>query len=168
MENRKNKTKGITLISLTITVIVLIILAGIGIFSGKNMIKKAKLEELKTNMLLIQAKAKEYVEEATFRMGINPNEEKKTTVRQEVYGSETGAQLEKAETIPTEFAIEDTTTCYWLTPETQEKWGLNKIEMEKDERYLIQFDETNLTVEIYNTKGYDGKYSLKEIDTIQE
>ncbi len=164
----ENKNKGITLITLTITVVVLIILAGIAISSGGNVIRKAKLEELKTNMLLIQAKAKSYVEEATFKMGINPNEEKKIEVRQEIYESETGAQLEKAETIPTEFAIEDSTTCYWLTPATQEKWGLNKIEIEENEKYLIQFDETNLAVEVYNTKGYEGKYSLKEIDNIQE
>ena len=41
------------------------------------------------------------------------------------------------------------------------------MELGKDERYLIQFDETNIRVEIYNTKGYDGRYSLTEIDGLE-
>ncbi len=162
--------KGITLLALMITIVVLLILAGVGFTSGKETIQKAKLEELKTNMLLIQAKAREYVEEATFKMGIKPDDEKKIQVREAVYGSgdENGAKLSKAETIPTEFGIEDTTTCYWLTPETQEKWGLSKIQMGDNERYLIKFDEETATVEVYNTEGYDGKYSLTEIDQIEK
>ena len=52
--------KGITLIALTITIIILLILASITIYSGKESIKKAQLESLKTNMLLIKAKAKEH------------------------------------------------------------------------------------------------------------
>lgn len=84
----KNKTNGITLISLVITIIILTILAGISIYSGKETIKKAKLEELKTNMLLIQAKARQYVEEANFKIGIGTEEEKNAktaTVRKEIY-----------------------------------------------------------------------------------
>ena len=55
------KNKGITLVALTITIIILLIIAGISISVGKSMIKKANLEELKTNMLLIKTKGKEYV-----------------------------------------------------------------------------------------------------------
>lgn len=162
--------KGITLLALMVTIVVLLILAGVGFASGKETIQKAKLEELKTNMLLIQAKAREYVEEATFKMGIKPDDEKKIQVREAVYGSgdENGAKLSKAETIPAEFGIEDTTTCYWLTPEAQEKWGLSKMQMGDNERYLIKFDEETATVEVYNTEGYDGKYSLTQIDQIEK
>lgn len=163
----KNKTEGVTLIALTITIIVLSILAGITIYSGKDTIKKAKLEELKTNMLLIKAKAREYVEDANFKMGINPDDTKKSSVRDEVYI--TNAQLQKADDSEvSSLGITDATTCYWLTAEAQESWGLEKIELKDNERYLIQFDETNVTVEVYNTEGYDGKYSLTEIEQIQE
>ena len=163
----KNNTKGITLIVLTITIIVMSIIAGITIYSGKNIIKKAKLEELKTNMLLIQAKAREYVEDANFKMGINPDDTKKADVRNEVYV--TNAQLKKAtDNEVTSLGISDATTCYWLTPEAQTSWGLEKIELEEGEQYLIQFDETNVTVEVYNTLGYSGNYSLTEIDQIEE
>ena len=109
------KEEGVTLVALSITIIVIIILAGIAINGSTNMIKKAKLEELKTNMLLIQAKAREYVEDATFKMGINPDESKKNEVRNEVYVE--NAKLQKATDteIPSDFDITDTTTCYWLT-----------------------------------------------------
>ncbi len=164
----KNKTQGVTLIMLAITVVVLLILAGVTIYSGKDMLKKAKLEELKTNMLLIQAKARGYVEDATFRMGIDSQPSKKETVREEVYIQEAKLEKANANTIPSDFKIGDVTTCYWLTAEAQSNWGLNKIKLEQDEKYLIQFDEKNVTVEIYNTKGYDGKYKLADIETIQE
>ena len=54
--------KGITLTVLVTTIIVLLIIAGIGINYGRDTIQKAHLEELETNMLLIKAKAnpKEY------------------------------------------------------------------------------------------------------------
>lgn len=168
----KNKEKGVTLVTLAITVTILIIIAGISFYSGKDTIKKAELEELKTNMLLIEAKAREYVEDATFKMGINPTEVKKAEVRARVYAGngEEGAQLAEGSTypIPSEFGITDQSTCYWLTPEAQIKWGLDKIKIGTNEKYLIQFDEQNVTVEIYNTKGYQGKYSLTEIEKIQQ
>ena len=45
---KKNKNRGITLASLVITIIVLLIIAGISVYSGTDIIKRAKLEELKT------------------------------------------------------------------------------------------------------------------------
>ena len=66
---KKNKNRGITLASLVITIIVLLIIAGISVYSGTDIIKRAKLEELKTNMLLIETKAKECVENANFKLG---------------------------------------------------------------------------------------------------
>lgn len=166
--NMKYKTEGITLITLSVTIVVLLILAGIGIYSGRDTIKKAKLAELKTNMLLIQAKARENVEDSTFKMGINPDEQRKANIRNEVYIEKAKLQKATDNEIPSNFGITDTTTCYWLTTEAQTAWGLSKMELAKDERYLIQFDETNITVEVYNTKGYNGNYSLTAIDQINE
>lgn len=166
--NIKNKTEGITLVALSITIIVMLILAGVGIYGSTSMIKEAKLEELNTNMLLIQAKAREYVEDATFKMGINSDEEKKNNVRNEVYVQ--NAKLQKAtdSEIPSNFEITDTTTCYWLTTEAQTSWGLDKMNLGETEKYLIQFKEDDVTVEVYNTVGYEDNYSLTEIEQIEE
>jgi hypothetical protein len=118
-------------------------------------------------MLLIKAKAREYVEDADFKMGINPTDEKKIEVRNNVYVE--NAKLEKAELDDiSRFGITDDTTCYWLTSEAKNNWGLDNMELADDERYLIKFDEENLTVEVYNTNGYNGKYSLTEIEQIEE
>lgn len=89
---KTRESNGITLTSLVVTIVMLVIIAGISIYSGKATIKKARLEGLKTNMLLIQAKAKEYVEEANFKIGKNTDKVEK--VREDVYEDKCG--LEKA------------------------------------------------------------------------
>ncbi len=165
----KNMDKGITLMALVITIVVLLIIAGIGINTGTESLEKVKLEELKTNMLLIEAKAREYVEEANFKIGKETTDQNKIEeIKKEVYeNGEKGAKLQKAieanlSNVPADIPIDD---CYVVTQETLELWGLNKIELyDENERYLVKFDETNLKVEVYNTRGYQGKYSLTEIE----
>ena len=164
------KNKGVTLISLIITIIVLIIITGISITAGKTTIQKARLEELKTNMYLIQAKAKEYVEEANFRIGNNYEDlEKANSIRHDVYTDK--AQLGEALT-PSEIpdyvkGLEidfNNPICYELTEEARKSWKLDKIEMEEDEQYIIVFDEGEEQVYVFNTIGFDGLHSLWEIE----
>ena len=156
--------KGITLMALVITAIVLLILAGIGINYGSDTIKKATLEELRTNMLLVEAKAKEYVEEANFKMGISPDDNKKAEVRKEVYEDEAKMKPANGISAPSSIPVND---CYIVTEDTMSLWGLQDIKLEDGENYLIKFDDTNLTLEVYNTIGYDGHYSLAEIDKLE-
>ena len=63
------KNKGITMVALVITIVLLLILAGISIGTGGNIIKRTELENLKTGMILIEVKGKEYVENANFNLG---------------------------------------------------------------------------------------------------
>ena len=63
--NLKNN-KGVTLIVLTITIIVMLIIVGITIYGGTKLIQNARVEDVKTNMLLVQAEVKNYVEQAKF------------------------------------------------------------------------------------------------------
>lgn len=166
--------KGITLTALVITIVILGIIASITIYSGKDTIKRANLESIKTNMMLIEAKAREIVEEANFKLGPNfdsSTEEgatKLSEVRKNVYEDTEG--LKKVSelssiTIPSE--IPQDTSVYWVTQETMEKWGLSKIELEDGEAYLIKFDETSVKVEIYNNIGFNNKYSLSDINQIE-
>ena len=37
-----------------------------------------------------------------------------------------------------------------------------------DELYIVKYDIQNAKVEIYNTKGYEGKYSLTDIEQIEK
>ena len=148
---KKVNEKGVTLIALIVTIVVLLILAGISISAGSGTIKKAQLEDLRSNMLLIQAKSKEYVEEANFKMGINPD----------------SAKLKPAKGIsaPSEIPVSED-TCYQVTEDAMKLWGINGIELNDNEYYLINFNDTDATLEVYNTQGYDGKYSLTEIDKL--
>lgn len=158
--------RGITLVALVVTIIVLLILAGIGINTGISSMEKVKLEELKTNMLLIEAKARECVEEANFRMGATTDETVVESVRKEIY--EVNNKLEKANStnVPNSLGEIDLTDCYVITQETFDLWGLNKIKLSEDEKYLVRFNEKEIKVEeVYNTKGYDGKYSLTQIES---
>lgn len=162
------KENAITLISLAITVIVILIISSVATYSGKEIIRKGKLEELRTNMLLIQAKAKEYVEDANFKMGLAPDETRKEEVRESVYVD--GAKLEKVNA--QEYGIDNSSVCYKVTKETLNIWGLDKIELKDNEDYLIAFDDENATVEIYNTKGFvddngDTRNSLTDIEKIR-
>ena len=160
--------KGITLIALAVTIIILFIIASIGYNYGVDTVRKSQLESLRTNMLLIEARAKEYVEEANFKMGISPDEAKKAQVRQEVYVDTAKLQPATGIKAPASIPVNE---CYVVTPETMKLWGLDDIKLEKDdeydENYLIKFDDTNATVEVYNTLGYDKKYSLSEIDNLE-
>ena len=162
------KENAITLISLAITVIVILIISSVATYSGKEIIRKGKLEELRTNRLLIQAKAKEYVEDANFKMGLAPDETRKEEVRRSVYVD--GAKLEKVNA--QEYGIDNSSVCYKVTKETLNIWGLDKIELKDNEDYLIAFDDENATVEIYNTKGFvddngDTRNSLTDIEEIR-
>ena len=49
------------MVALVVTIIVILILAGISIGQGDKAIKISQLENLRTNMLLIQTKSKEYL-----------------------------------------------------------------------------------------------------------
>ena len=93
--------RGITLIALIITIIVLIILAGTVIYSGTGMIKSVNLETIKTNLLLIQAKAKTIYEKLSFEVTAEelPNA---LTGQKVTAGSNEANELQQAGVISTE------------------------------------------------------------------
>ena len=160
--------KGITLIVLAVTIIIMLIIASIAIYSGTESIKNAKLEALKTNMLLIQAKAKEYVEEVSFKIGVTSGvdatevQNRTNQARTEIYIND--AQLEVVtDTSKIPGLISGNT--YKVGQEALKKMGLEQIENTEGE-YWVTFDEENCTVEVYNTEGYQGKYSLTDIENI--
>ena len=53
-----NKQSGITLVALIITVILMLILLSVGVKFGTDAIQQTKIEDIKTNMLSIKARAK--------------------------------------------------------------------------------------------------------------
>nr|MBP9921792.1 hypothetical protein [Clostridia bacterium] len=155
--------------SLAITIIVLLIIAGISVYSGTDIIKRAKLEELKTNMLLIETKAKECVENANFKLGKTDNlgDTEKTTRINEAKKELKGIEITEADNINIE--LNDYNYYYKLTEDNLKDMGLSNIKLsDTDELYIVKYDIQNAKVEIYNTKGYEGKYSLTDIEQIEK
>ena len=174
------KNNGITMVALIITVVILIIIAGISINVGGKAITISKLENLKTNILLIEVKAKEQVENANFDLGTNidkvTEEEKNTRIEQakgELKGEEitTGDIFSNNVKITTETIQEENkNNIYYYKISTQDLigMGLNKLKSSEEEGYyVVRYDLKNTKTEIYNTKGfnYENKivYSLTEV-----
>lgn len=170
LRNHKNGMEGITLVALSITIIVLLIIAGISVYSGKDVIKRANLEELRTDMLLIEAKAKEYVENANFKLGIKIDEaadkqERINSAKQELKGKFIENTSEFGNIIGNN---EEYGYYYQLNDNDLDEMGLSKVE--SNGVFIIKYDIKNLEVEVYNTQGFQANgqkyYSLTEIENL--
>ena len=175
------ENKGITLVALVITIVVLLILAGISIGKGSNIIKSSQLENLKTNMLLIKVKAKEYVENANFQLGTNFERatDKDTRIlnaKSELQGEEItdSSIFNDGINISQENLTKDNLNYiyyYKLNTNNLADMGLSKVESdEKNGWYIIKYNIKNLEIEIYNTLGFGNNgskyYSLTELQNV--
>ena len=174
------KNKGITMLALVITIVVLLIILGISVGQGSNVIKRSQLENLKTNMLLIEIKAKEKAENANFKLGTNPTEEEKKARLEEATKELIGEKITESNifegniNITKEKIDEDNSkNIYYYKISTQDlkNIGLPKvISDDKNGWYIIKYDIENTEIEIYNTKGFENEknkyYSLTEIQEL--
>lgn len=156
------KEKGVTLLVLVVMIVVLLIIAGITISIGTKTIEKAGLESVKTNMLLIQAKAKEYVENANFKQGKNAEitDDAKSCLKGTVLA---GEELNKINYTPNTNEL-----IYSLSQENLNEMGVKNVDPSK---YFIVYDVKNCKVEIIYADGVeksDGTkaYTLTEIEKI--
>lgn len=44
--------------------------------------------------------------------------------------------------------------------------GLKDVNITADNYYLVEYNIKEVEVEIYNTKGYEGNYSLTDIENL--
>lgn len=176
MNLRNNK--GITMVALIITVILMLILFTITINYGKDTIKKTKLESFKTNMLLIEAKAKEYVEKANHDLGVKPDEateEMVTKAKEELKGTVlTSSELLTQMGLTGIQPVDETNRVYYyeFSTDNLKEMGINGVESNSSEGiYIVQYDVSNVEVEIYNTQGFKVNntimYSLSEIRNVE-
>lgn len=80
---KKTEEKGITLIALVITIVLLLILSTIGITAGSNSINSAKFTEFKSELEILQRKVNELNNEEKFEIG-----RKLTTAEQSILDKE--------------------------------------------------------------------------------
>lgn len=153
---KKIEEKGITLTTLVITVIVMIIIASVGIYAGTNIIKQANLQNINTNMMLIQAKVKTISEQAKFNKDTSNYKGKKVI---EVVGNK------KVDELVEKHILENEENYYLLSQTDLNEMGLEKIEI--SEGYIVNYD----TNEIIFVKGFEEKdhtyYKLSEMKNLK-
>lgn len=143
--------KGITLVMLVITIIVLIIITSVTVYTGTGVIKRASLQNLNTNMLLLQAKIKTLAEESRFNKDESKLKGKKVS---EITDNNKITQLIN------ENIIENAEQYYLLSQDDLNSMGLEKVKVE--DGYLVNYE----TDEIIYLKGFDANgetyYKLSE------
>ena len=181
---KEEKNSGVTLLALVITIILLLIIATITIKIGSDQIKNAHLQSYKTNMLLIEAKAKEYVENASHELGIKPEDatqEMKDKSQAELTGEGKGTKVNSSDSISsklTSIGISssdiDAGNVYQLSTADIEKIGINGEKSDEENGYyVLLYNIPEATVKVYNTKGFNAgnagvKYCLDDIRDIDE
>ena len=125
------KQKGITLISLTITIVVIMILAGITTYIADA----AKIEEIKTQNL----KGHKLIE----------NEEIKSIAE----------NLGKIDTTKID-------EYYYLSEQDLVDMGIEKLSAKDYGYFIIRYNIQDIKVEVINTNGYNGNYTLEELNNL--
>ncbi len=149
------KERGITLISLVITVLVMTILTSITIGYGGNLVKRADLQNINTNMLMIQAKTRAIGENARF----NNDESKYIGIKiSDIAGNEMIQEL-------IEKGIINTTENWRLLQQEQlDSMGLGKLNQERG--YMVNYD----TEEVVYVKGFEHEgttyYKLSDMKNL--
>lgn len=144
--NLKNE-KGITIIALIITIILMLILVGVTVKVGTKEISKAKLEDIKTEMISIKTRAEIVKDKYDFKDIDNL----------------VGTKLSEATDYNTEAVVipdESKENCYIWTQEDLNSQELSSIKVDKDKFYVVYYGDD---IEIYYSKGVDGKYSLTDL-----
>lgn len=138
-----NKENGITIIALIITIILMLILAGVGIHFGSDAVNKAKLEDIKTDMLSIKTKALVIAEKYKFKD----------------IDSLVGTIITDAEAA--KLGIEKNDNIRKWSKDDLNNQGLSTID---GDTYIVNYNvDGNNTCEVYYLDGYQGKYSLTEL-----
>lgn len=180
------KNKGITMVALVITIVLLLILAGISIGTGGNIIKRTELENLKTGMLLIEVKGKEYVENANFNLGTGFEKLKDETEKSKRIDAAKsklkGKEITDASQLPETFEIttdqfnneknEKLEYYYELSDYDLEDMGMANEETKNIKGdIIIKYGIKDNTVEVYNTQGFtkDDKtyYKLSDLRNLE-
>lgn len=178
------KNSGIALVALVITIIIMLIIATITIKIGGNEIRNAHLQSYKTNMLLIEAKAKEYVENANFELGVEPSaatQEMKDKSQAELTGEGKGTKVNRSDSISsklTSIGISSSDieagNVYQLSTQDLEKIGIKGEKSDEENGYyVLVYNIPEANVKVYNTEGFNTgsagvKYCLDDIRDIDE
>ena len=157
-------------VSLPILLVVVVVIAIVATVIGKYgmlMMTETKLQDLRTDMLLIQAETKKDLEEIRFQtVNLDSNKEedfeKIKQNRQECLKGTPVQETDILNNIPTEISIDE--NCYYLDESILKDIGVKETDSEKYGYYIVKYDFDNTTTEVMNTKGYEGQYTLTQLE----
>lgn len=157
---------GVSLPILIILIVLMIIIASVIVNYGINMAEESRLQDLRTNMLLIQADAKKDLEEVCFQTAnLDASKEEDLARINEIKKENLKGVLvqgsEAESSIPQEITVDENS--YYLNETILNEIGVKDLNSEKYGYFIVKYDFTNTTVEVINTKGYDGKYTLTQL-----
>lgn len=157
---------GVSLPILIIGIVVIIAITSIIVNYGIDMAEENRLQDLRTNMLLIQADAKKDLEEVCFQTAnLDANKEEDLTKINEIKKENLKGVLvqgsEAESSIPQEITVDENS--YYLDEMTLNEIGVKDLNSEQYGYFIVKYDFSNTTVEVINTKGYDGKYTLTQL-----
>lgn len=149
------KEKGITMVALAITIVIILILVSVTMYYATPVIQNAQLQNLNTNMLLIQAKAKTVGENARF------NNDSTQYIGQKLSEMELNEEISN---LVSKGIIDTSNNVYLLTQSDLAKMGLDNIDY--DLGYIVNYDSD----EIIYVKGFEYKdntyYRLSEMKAL--
>lgn len=151
--------KGITLSALVITIVILIIITSVTLYTGSNIIKQVDLQNVNTDMMLIKAKVKTIAEQAKFN---KDNSNYKGTPLSNVLNNK------KIDKLVDEGIVEDITKYYLLSKDDLNSMGLEKINIA--DGYVVNYENE----EIIYVRGFENEgkiyYKLSDMKdlTIEE
>jgi len=161
---------GKSIVTLVIMTILIVIGASVIINYAKQMMEETKIQDLKTNMLLMQAETKKGLEEVCFRI-VNLDKTKQedltkiNEIKQEFLDgtpiNDSPEEVQNAIKNVPEVTVDE--NCYYLDEAVLNEMGITDIDKEQFGYFVVKYDFANAGVEVINTKGYDGCYTLTHI-----
>lgn len=160
------KQNGVAIPVLIIGIVIIIIIASIIVHYVEDMVEENRLQDLRTNMLLIQAETKKDLEEVCFQTANLDSKKEEDLARINEIKNENlkgklvkGSEIENS--IPQEITIDE--NCYYLDEKNLSEIGVKDLNSDEYGYFIVKYDFSNITVEVMNTKGYEGRYTLTQL-----
>ena len=160
------KQNGVAIPVLIIVIVIIMVIASVIVHYVNEIVEENRLQDLRTNMLLIQAETKKDLEEVCFQTAnLDAKKEEDLAKINEVKQENLkgvpvqGTEIEKS--IPEGITVDE--NCYYLDEKILKDMGVKESDSEKYGNYIVKYDFENIKVEVINTKGYEGQYTLTDL-----
>ena len=165
----KNES-GKSIVILVILTIFIIIGVVVTINYAKQLMAETKEQNLKTNMLLMQAEVKKGLEEVCFRtVNLSESKQEDLTKINEIKSqylkgtvlSNSPTEVQEAVKNVPEVTFDE--NCYYLDEAILGEMGIEDVDATQYGYFIVKYNFSNADVEVINTNGTNGKYTLTQI-----